>query len=514
MPFAGLLHTSPDGAASRTRSRVFAVVVAGAALVIASATGCARPVLSRDGQVVFQEKGAHGASVITANGVEFLDRAEVPQPIVRRSTDEPWRPATGFLLPSDGVWRKTSTPFAVQGAGLAVVLRSSDVLVPSWGGEILLRMDMIAPVAAYPRSASSVRAAERLAIVIDGTGPDTLALAGIALDNLGGADRAGVIDATLARPVLPLLPGSHHTLFRAAVERLMVQTERPHAARALPQALALARRWLTAAPPGDGALAIGAMPSGSAPQAITRQVLVLTDGASLTDTRLAPEVQELTAAGIQILAVATNHLDAASLAVLGAHDGAGSLEDRKDLIDRALPPPGEVVLDDVTISTSSVPAPARMVEVSGGDTALGLYADHLSLGQVYVGEARTEVARVALPPWVPGEPLELTVTATYRDVASGQPHTAFATLRCRYSNDVEQIARARHGDVIAYASALAMVRRLHRAFLGSDLDKPGGMRRLASMQATSLADLARTQRDQALAVQAEVLASLLGVIDD
>ena len=43
-------------------------------------------------------------------------------------------------------------------------------------------------------------------------------------------------------------------------------------------------------------------------------------------------------------------------------------------------------------------------------------------------------------------------------VASGRPQTAEALLRCRYSSDMEEIANARHGDVIAYASALAMVR--------------------------------------------------------
>jgi hypothetical protein len=68
--------------------------------------------------------------------------------------------------------------------------------------------------------------------------------------------------------------------------------------------------------------------------------------------------------------------------------------------------------------------------------------------------------------------------------------------------------------VIAYASALAMVRRLHRAFLGSEVDRPGGVRRLALMQATSLAALARAQGDHALAIQAEILSSLLGVIED
>ena len=470
--------------------------VALAAAVLALGAGCERPVLSRDGQLVFQQKGAHGATVITANGVEFLDRAEIPQPVVRRSTDEPWRPATGFLLPSDGVWRKTSTPVAVQGHGLAVVLRSSDLLIPSWGGEILLRMDAIAPVAAFPKAASSVRLPARIAIVVDGAGPDTLALAAEALEDLGGADRAGIIDAGAARPVLPLLPGSHQTLLHAAVERLLAQAQagdHGRSKRDLGGALRLARGWVTAGPGGE--------------KEVLRRVLVLTDGASSGD-ELAREAQAPGA--VHVVAVATTDAEVGR----GGLVAGGSLDERKDAVDRALPPPGDVVLDDVTLSTSSVPAPARMIEVSGGDTALGLYADHLSLGQVYAGEARTEVARVALPPWVPGEPLELTVTATYRDVTSGQAEKASATIRCRYSDDVEQISRARHGDVIAYASALAMVRRLHRAFLGSALDNPGGVRRLATMQAASLAELARVQHDGALAVQAEMLSTLLGAIDD
>lgn len=494
-----------------------------ALMALPALAGCARPVLSRDGQLVFQQKGAHGASVITANGVEFLDKTEIPRPVVRRSAEEPWRPATGFLMPADGVWRHTSTPLAVQGHGLAVVLRSSDVLVPSWGGEILIRLDVLAPSAAFPHAARSLRPAERAVIVIDGSGMDTVSLASVALDNLGAADRVGIVDASLrpeaagaARPVLPLIPGSHHTLLRAAIERIIAQREPGGARRPvtpgdapkppgsdLAGALALARGWITTAPVREANA--------------LRQVLVLTDGAGLIHgaSRLAQEAQALAAAGVEVTAVATDHVDPGALALLGGTPaGAATLDDRKDLVDHAFPPPGDVVLDDVTLSTSSVPAPARMVEVSGGDTALGLYADHLSLGQVYAGEARTEVARVALPPWVPGEPLELTLTATYRDVKSDRIETAHATLRCRYSDDVEQIAKARHGDVIAYASALAMVRRLHRAFLGSPADRPGGVRRLATMQATTLAELAQTQHDRALAAQAEMLTTLLAVIED
>jgi hypothetical protein len=363
-------------------------------------------------------------------------------------------------------------------------------------------MDVIAPADAFPHAAASLRASERIAIVVDGAGADTVALLDVVLDNLGGADRAGVIDAVSAKAVLPLLPGSHHTLLHASVDRLVAQGERarsPRTRRNLAGALALARGWITANATADKTF---------------RRVLVLTDAAAPTNgPRVAQEVQALAAAGIEVDAVATDQVDALP-GLGGAHAVVGSLDDRKDALDRMVPPPGDVVLSNVRLSTSSVPAPARMIEVSGGDAALGLYADHLSLGDVYAGEARTEVARVALPPWVPGEPLELTVTATYHDVHGGRDETARATIRCRYSNDVEQIARARHGDVIAYASALAMVRRLHRAFLGSEVDRPGGVRRLATLQAASLAELARLQSDRALAVQAEVLNSLLGTIDD
>ena len=79
---------------------------------------------------------------------------------------------------------------------------------------------------------------------------------------------------------------------------------------------------------------------------------------------------------------------------------------------------------------------------------------------------------------------------------------------------MEEISRARHGDVIAYASALAMVRRLHRAFLGSEVDRPGGVRRIAGLQASSLAELGQAQHDPALLMQAEILSTLLGVIED
>jgi hypothetical protein len=491
------------------------VAAARAAVIgaLLAGTSCAAPVLSRDGQLVFSQGGARGASVITANGVEFLDRTDIPRPVIRRSVNEPWRPATGFLLPVDGVWRKTSTPVPVQGRGLAVILRSSDIFVPSWGGEILLRIDAIAPAKAFPAVAGSVRPAVKLAIIIDGKTAETAALAGAALENLGGADRVGIIDTGAdrgpAHPVLPLLPGSHRTLLRAAVERLVeTSAAAPHPARRdLAGALSLARGWIGVESAGNAA-------------PFARHVLVITDGIGAAgvardEARIGQQIQALAASGVHLTAVGSSPLSGGALASLGEgiHAG-GSLGERQEAIDAAIRPPGDVVLEDVELAISSVPAPARVVEVSGGQSALALDRDRFILGDLYAGEARTEVARVMLPTWVPGEPLELTVTATYRDVASGQPQTAEALLRCRYTSDMEEIANARHGDVIAYASALAMVRRLHRAFLGNGIDRLGGLRPLVALQARSLADFSRIQRDPALGEQAEILSTLLSVLDD
>src|SRR5689334_314371 len=87
------------------------------------ATSCAAPVLTKDGQLAFSQGGARGASVITANGIEFMDLTEVPSPIIRRSAYEPWVPPTGFLLPASGVWQRTSAPIPVPAPGVGLIAR-------------------------------------------------------------------------------------------------------------------------------------------------------------------------------------------------------------------------------------------------------------------------------------------------------------------------------------------------------------------------------------------------------
>ena len=59
-----------------------------------------------------------------------------------------------------------------------------------------------------------------------------------------------------------------------------------------------------------------------------------------------------------------------------------------------------------------------------------------------------------------------------------------------------------------------MVRRLERAFAGSAFDRIGGLRGWVRWQADSLAKYATASHDASLAQQAEVLNTLLAVVED
>ena len=123
------------------------VATFGIGCAVASIAGCGGPHLANDGTVIFPESGSHGATVVTANGVEFHDSSDVPKRIVRRDANEPWRAPVGFILPSNGRFTKTSSPTILASRGVAIAIRPSDTRVPSWGGEVLMRVDVIAPAA-------------------------------------------------------------------------------------------------------------------------------------------------------------------------------------------------------------------------------------------------------------------------------------------------------------------------------------------------------------------------------
>jgi hypothetical protein len=227
---------------------------------------------------------------------------------------------------------------------------------------------------------------------------------------------------------------------------------------------------------------------------VTQRLLVLADGALLPADVSA--IAGLAQRGVQVATVATR--------------GEGEdLDARRDAVRAAIPAAGFTTFRDVRLTFEGAPAPSHVLEASGGDARWRLDAGDLVLGNVHAGEVRTEMLRVSVPPWVPREDFRFTVTAHVDDLAWGGPRDFHADLPCVYDDDIERIARSRHGDVIAYASAMATLRRLDAAFVGDDVDKRGGLRRLAEMHATSMQLLARDTKDFAIQEQADLLAALL-----
>lgn len=459
------------------------------AAVALLASACSGPLLTRDGQLVFTEAPEPGAIAVTAFGVERWDRGATPAPVTRRSAFEPHRPPTGFLLPPDGILRDTSRPVAIASRGVSVVVRASDRWVPAWGGEILMRIDVLVPRTAHPAARASSRTARRLVLVVDAAGGDALPLIDRALSGLGDRDRVALVSARgTARVVVPLVPGGHRTLLLGAAERVLAP--QAASARKLGRALALARQV-------GGKHAV--------------DVLVVTDGWGVATDRgaVAQARRRAASSGCRVLGVASDERgDAELLSALGGRVGVGAIEERLAFLDAALSPPGDVVVRDLVLSFSGAPAPVRVLETSAGFASLDLEADHWHMGALSVGEGRTEVVRLLAPAWTAGEPFRIDVVTVHAD-AQGRRHRARGKVVLRYSDDISLLAAHRHGDVLAYASALAMVRRLERAFLGGDLERLGGLTPWVRRQSRSLAMLARERQDPALARQAEVLSTLL-----
>jgi hypothetical protein len=447
-------------------------------VILAVTCACGRPFLAGDGTVVFPEKGAHGASIVTANGFEFHDRADVPVRIVVRDPYEPWRAPLGFIAPTSGRFSRTSEPTVVATPGLAISLRPSDTRVPSWGGEMLVRVDIRAPAAPGAARWGTDVAIVLDPILLDNRRSDTLALMEAAMDQLSGRDRIVVVDAAGPRVIVPLMPASHRSLVLAAVQRALdaPKTRVVDCSRAVAAALT--------------ALSRGA----------ERRVLVLSGMAPESDWR-----RGLDDPTVPLRVVST---------VEGADPDAPVRSVRE-----FIPAAGARAFGDVVLAFDASPAPSHVLEASGGDARWQLEGGELALGDVRAGDERAEVVRVTIPAWTPGESFALHVTARFVDVArGGQPRTMGADLHCVYDDDIERLAESRHGDVIAYASALATVARLGAAFVGGGEARPTelsarALSRTARLHARSLALLARDMRDPASAEQAALLDALLTASD-
>jgi hypothetical protein len=420
--------------------------------------------------VQFSQKGAHGASVITANGVEFHDTNDLPTPVVSRDANEPWRAPIGFILPRDGRFTETSKPHVLGTTGLAIVLRPSDTRVPAWGGEVLVRVDVIAPAAE-----GTARWGENVALVVDGEGPDTAELASIALEQLAGRDRVSIIDVRGARTIVPSMPATNRSMAMAALTAHL--------------------RARAGIAPRDVARALGAAGQAVSTSNVTQRVLLLTDHALGPDE--VTEVARLAQHGVQVASVSTTG------------KGDDDRTERAEAVRAAIPAAGMTTFRSVYLTFQGTPAPTHVIEASGGEARWRLDAGELVVGNVRAGEARTEMLRVSVPAWVPKEEFRFTVTAHVDDLSWGGPREFAAEVPCVYDDDIERIAKSRHGDVIAYASAMATLRRLDRAFIGENVDRSGGLRKLAELHARSMQALARDTHDFATQEQADMLAALL-----
>jgi hypothetical protein len=160
------------------------------------------------------------------------------------------------------------------------------------------------------------------------------------------------------------------------------------------------------------------------------------------------------------------------------------------------------------LSFEGCPAPGRLLEASGGEILWNFEADKLDLGDVRATDARTEVVRVTVPAWTATIPFKLTVTARFNDATYGNRQMQ-APLYFAYDEDVVSIAESRAGDVLAYASALATLKRLDAAFIGPGIDRAGGLHAVAQMHLRSMQALAQDTGDRAFLEQAAFLEALL-----
>jgi hypothetical protein len=183
--------------------------------------------------------------------------------------------------------------------------------------------------------------------------------------------------------------------------------------------------------------------------------------------------------------------------------------EREEAVRVAIPQAGMTMFRSLHLTFEGTPAPSHVIEASGGEARWRLDAGEVVLGNVRAGEARTEMLRVSVPAWVSNEEFRFTVRASVDDLTWGGPRDLVADIACIYDDDIERIAKSRHGDVIAYASAMATLRRLDAAFIGDDVGRSGGLRKMAELHAKSMQLLARDTKDFATQEQADLLVALL-----
>ncbi|MEI8258932.1 MAG: hypothetical protein WCJ30_24955, partial [Deltaproteobacteria bacterium] len=211
-------------------------------LVVVTAAGLAfggcsdlRLFVTPEGNIAVGPSGA--ATAGPGQGLNGERDQPPPERHVSRSAFDNWQPPPMGVLPPDGYLRHSSTAVIVPAGGLGITLRASDSIVPSWGGDFYVRVDLTAG------QAGDRPPSRDLAIIIDPTDRASLArsrrLAAAVFETLRPGDRATVISTAGGQVLVPLVPYAGVPLLVERTARIERSDQDTSLAAALEQAVAL-----------------------------------------------------------------------------------------------------------------------------------------------------------------------------------------------------------------------------------------------------------------------------------
>lgn len=456
--------------------------------------GCSdvRLFVTPEGNIAVGPRGAATAGPGEGRGGE-RDQPP-PERHVSRSAFDDWQPPPMGVLPPDGYLRHSSTAVVLPAGGLGITLRASDSIVPSWGGDFYVRVDLTS-------GPSSERPPARdLAIVIDPTDRASLArsrrLAAALFETLRPGDRATVISTIGGQILVPLVPYAGMPLLVERTSRIDRSDQDPTLAAALERALTLLGPSREASPR-------------------LRRVIVLSGSRALIDAETRDWIRAATDGHIEISLVPFSRGAAERFQRLGLMTQAMSLPvpDDDDLHERATIaelsalPELPVVGENVVFSIDSLPGPTHLIETAGAQSVWTPEGGEVPLGTVHAGEDRTFVLRGMVPSWRAGMDYELTVHVRWHDERGD--HRAQTVFRAQFSGSPSEYAESRHGDVLQYVSLLNTLSNVQAALTRDDSATFQSLRQPAMMQSRSLVVWAVEHHDEIMGEQASLLETLL-----
>lgn len=470
-----------------------------AAVALTSACGRAVVFITPEGNIAFGPRGAERGGP-GPGGVVTDQEHGPPTPHIARSAMETWRPPPLGILPPSSVLRNTSQPQRVTAGSLGVELRGSDRLVPAWGGDTYVRVDL---AAGTPRPAPPAR---DLAVLLDVREPNALPrarrIAGALFETLRDRDRGALVSTEArGRALVPLLGRGAMPLLVERTREYQAPAGQDDLAGALARALETMRRSEREGPGNDGRI---------------RRLVLLTASGELLDAEVIARIEALSAEGVELVVVPLSEGAARRFESLGQRTGALVLpeladdygQERGAIEELSSLPEGEIAARNVSLVVDSVPGPAHLIEVAGATPTWTPGGGEVPLGDVRDGDRRTLVLRALVPPWRSEGRFELFVRVRYEDEQG--PHEVHRRFTATYTNQPREWADSRAGDVLQYVSLLNTLSHVQAAIARGDLLTLGALRDAASLQGRALRDYADANRDDAMAGQSALLLGLLG----